>query len=146
MVTRFRGHAEAKLDSKGRLKMPSVFRKILENTHGPSLFITALTNDYLQIYPLGVWESIEAKVNNLGAMNPLRRKFMTRANRYGTEVEMDSQGRVSLKPNQRELVALRDEIVLIGCTDHLEMWPAEGSLPQTDVDEFSLEDFSALGI
>lgn len=146
MVTRFRGHAEARLDEKGRLKMPSVFRKIFENTYGASLFITALTDDYLQIYPLQIWEEIEAKVNRLGAMSPLRRKFMTRANRFGTEVEMDSQGRVSLKPNQRHLVNLEDQIVLIGCTDHLEMWPADRSEPSMDTDAFSLEDFSALGI
>jgi len=145
MVTRFRGHAEARLDNKGRLKMPAVFRKILENTYGASLFVTALTDDYLQIYPLQVWEEIEAKVNRLGAMNPLRRKFMTRANRCGSEVEMDSQGRILLKPSQRQLLGLQDDIVLIGCTDHLELWPAgEGQAGEGDA--FSLEDFSALGI
>lgn len=145
MVTRFRGHAEARLDSKGRLKMPAVFRKILENTYGASLFVTALTDDYLQIYPLQVWEEIEAKVNRLGAMNPLRRKFMTRANRCGSEVEMDNQGRILLKPSQRQLLGLQDDIVLIGCTDHLELWQA-GESQAGDGDAFSLEDFSALGI
>lgn len=146
MATRFRGHAEARLDNKGRLKMPSVFRKIFENAHGPHLFITALTDECLQIYPLAVWEDIEAKVNRLGSMNPLRRKFMTRANRCGAEVEMDNQGRVSLKPVQREIASLKDETVLIGCTDHLELWPADSDMVDTSGDAFSMDDFSALGI
>lgn len=146
MVTRFRGHAEARLDNKGRLKMPSVFRKIFENTHGASLFITALTDECLLIYPLVVWEDIEDKVNRLGPMNPKRRKFMTRANRCGAEVEMDSQGRVSLKPIQRQIVNLQDDTVLIGCTDHLELWPADSEMVDTSGDAFSMEDFSALEI
>ena len=146
MVARLRGHADARIDEKGRLKMPSAFRKSLGGSNGGALFITALTDECLQLYPLDIWEEIESKVRDLGSMHPLRRKFLTRANRYGTEVEMDGQGRVSLKPIQRELVGITAEVVVIGCADHLELWPGEDMAPGEDKDAFTPEDFMTLGI
>ncbi len=146
MAARLRGHAEARIDEKGRLKIPSAFRKNLESAYGGALFVTALTDEYIQIYPIQVWEDIESRVNDLGSMHPLKRKFLTRANRYGAEVEVDSQGRISLKQGQRELVGITDEVVLIGCTDHLELWPA-GEIQDLDgKDGFTNEDFMTLGI
>ena len=126
--------------------MPSVFKKNLEGAYGGALFVTALDDDHLQIYPLSVWEEIEAKVNALGKMNPLKRKFLTRANRCGAEVEMDGQGRILIKPNQRKLVGIEVEVSLIGCTDHLELWPAESIADLDGQDALTSKDFEALGI
>ena len=126
--------------------MPSVFKKTLEDTYGGALFITALTDEYLQIYPLQVWEEIETRVNALGKMNPLKRKFLTRANRFGMEVTMDGQGRIGLKPSQRKLVGIEHEVSLIGCTDHLELWPAERLTELEGADALSSDEFESLGI
>jgi len=126
--------------------MPSVFKKNLEGAYGGALFVTALSDDHLQIYPLSVWEEIEARVNALGKMNPLKRKFMTRANRCGAEVEMDGQGRISLRSNQRKLVGIDQEVSLIGCTDHLELWPAESIADLDGRDSLTSQDFEKLGI
>ena len=126
--------------------MPSTFRKAIEGAYGGALFTTALTDQCLQIYPLAVWEEIENKVNGLGAMNPLRRKFLTRANRFGAEVEMDGQGRILLKAVQRDEVGIKGEVVLIGCADHLELWPEKVMEKQEHADAFTDEDFATLGI
>lgn len=146
MTPNLRGHAEVRIDGKGRLKMPSGFKKNLEGAYGGALFITALTDEFLQVYPVPVWREIEAKVNSLGTMHPLKRKFLTRANRLGAEVEMDSQGRVTLRPNQRDLVGIVDDVVVIGCTDHLEIWPANSIAELEGQDAFSHEEFMTLGI
>jgi MraZ protein len=146
MAARLRGHADARIDEKGRLKMPSVFKKSLESAYGGALFVTAFSDEYLQIYPLQVWEEIESRVAALGKMHPLKRKFLTRANRYGSEVEMDSQGRISIKPNQRQLIGIEDEITLIGCTDHLEIWPAQQLARLDGEDALTADDFASLGI
>ena len=146
MTARLRGHADARIDDKGRLKMPSVFKKHLEGTYGGTLFLTALTDDHVQIYPIQIWEEIEARVNSLGKMNPLKRKFLTRANRCGAEVDMDGQGRMLLKPNIRKLVGIESEVSIIGCTDHLELWPADVISKLEGQDALSSEDFESLGI
>ena len=146
MATRLRGHAEARIDDKGRLKMPSAIKRNLEGTYGGALFVTALTDEFLQIYPIQVWEEIEARIAALGKMHPLKRKFLTRANRCGAEVDMDGQGRILIKPSQRSQVGIRDDVVLIGCTDHLELWPAESIAAMEGKDSLSAEEFTTLGI
>jgi MraZ protein len=146
MTGRLRGHADARIDEKGRLKMPSVFRKTLASSYGPNLFITALTDDHLAIYPIAVWEDIESRVNGLGMMHPLKQKFLTRANRYGIEVEMDEQGRVPLKPNQRQLIGIEDDVSLIGCMDHLELRPAAAVESLQGQDALTQADLEAMRI
>jgi MraZ protein len=146
MSSRFRGHAEARIDESGRLKMPSHFKKGLEITYGRNLFVTALTDQFLHIYPLPVWEELENRVRALGMMNPARSRFLTRANRYGQEVEMDNQGRLLLKSSQRELLGIQEKVVVIGCIDHLQLWPEEGAEGGTAVQALGTEDFAMLEI
>ena len=126
--------------------MPSAFRRTLESAYGGALFITALTDECLQIYPMEVWRVIEDKIEGLGYLNPDKRKFVTRTNRYGTEVELDGQGRIPLKQTQRDLVGLEETVVLIGCTDHLELWPAESLTDEKGSQPLTAEDFKVLGI
>ena len=40
-----RGNYAARIDDKGRLKIPNAFRALIERTHGRELFVTSLTGD-----------------------------------------------------------------------------------------------------
>ena len=46
-----RGNYAAKIDDKGRLKIPNAFRALVEKTHGTELFVTSLTGESVRIYP-----------------------------------------------------------------------------------------------
>ena len=58
----FRGNAPARIDDKGRLKVPNAFRSLLEGKYGRELFLTSLTGEYVRIYPMPVWLDIEQKL------------------------------------------------------------------------------------
>src|SRR6202045_4642353 len=58
----FRGSAPAKIDDKGRLKIPTDFRRAIEERYGPDLFVTSIAGDSALLYPLPVWEEIEARL------------------------------------------------------------------------------------
>ena len=47
-----RGNYAAKIDEKGRLKIPNAFRALVEQTHGAELFVTSLTGESVRIYPM----------------------------------------------------------------------------------------------
>ena len=47
----FRGNAPARIDDKGRLKVPNAFRALLDGKYGRELFLTSLTGEYVRIYP-----------------------------------------------------------------------------------------------
>ena len=50
-----RGNLSAKIDDKGRLKIPTLFRTTIEDRFGTQLFVTSLTGDLVRIYPMPVW-------------------------------------------------------------------------------------------
>jgi len=89
-----RGNAPAKIDEKGRLKVPNGFRALMEAAHGRLLYVTSLTGESVRIYPLPVWEAIEAKLAAVPSSHPARARFFDRVNYFGQVAELDAQGRV----------------------------------------------------
>lgn len=116
-----RGNAFARLDPKGRLKVPASFRRILIETYGCQLFVTSLTGASVRVYPLAVFAKIEKKLTNSSAMAPLVARLRTAVNYYGQEVEMDGQGRVLVSPLLRDRAELHEELVVLGQGDYLEV-------------------------
>ncbi|MCA1651038.1 MAG: hypothetical protein LC753_12400 [Acidobacteria bacterium] len=87
-----RGNYAAKIDDKGRLKIPNAFRSLVESQHGSELFVTSLTGEYVRVYPMPVWMALEEKLSHVPSTNPARLKFLDRINYYGQVAEIDSQG------------------------------------------------------
>ena len=56
----FRGQSIHRLDSKGRLRIPSKFREVLQNHYTEALIITRM-GDCLVAYPPEIWDKIESK-------------------------------------------------------------------------------------
>ena len=68
-MDRFRGSAPARLDEKGRLKVPSLFRQQIEEAFGPELFVTSLHGKEVLLYPLAIWRAFEEKLAALPAIH-----------------------------------------------------------------------------
>ena len=58
-----RGSYSAKIDEKGRLKIPNAFKAIVEERHGTTgLYVTSVTGDSVRIYPMPVWAAVEQRL------------------------------------------------------------------------------------
>ena len=55
-----RGNIPAKVDEKGRLKIPAAFLEELKG-YGDQFYVTSETGDTARIYPMKVWEEIESQ-------------------------------------------------------------------------------------
>jgi transcriptional regulator MraZ len=145
-----RGSHPAKVDEKGRLKLPSDFRAKIEEEYGTRFYITAsLELDSAQLYPLPVWEEVERKMTNLPMTNPSLDKFMDITGYYGAEVSMDSQGRILIPQRLREAVQIRDEVNVMGKMRFLSIWNDENYKAKRLNQPFSRDDareLSQLGI
>jgi len=117
-----RGSAPARIDDKGRLKVPTMFRGVIQDQHGPDVFVTSLTGECVRIYPMPVWLSIEEKLSRMPANHPSRLKFLDRVNYYGQGAELDPQGRVSIPAHLRDLASIVGDVRVLGRIDHLEVW------------------------
>jgi MraZ protein len=120
------GSYTAKIDKSGRIKIPEKFRAAIEQEYGKDVFITSLSDEAVQIYPMTVWEKMTG-VAKEGALHlrPDIRRFLLRVNRKGAKHEIDPKGRVLLTQALRETAGLRDEVEVIGLNNHLEVWNAE---------------------
>jgi MraZ protein len=96
-----RGNSPARIDEKGRLKIPTLFRIYIEQQYGKEVFITSLTGDFVRIYPMPVWLEIEKKIAETSSMNPSVQRFLDVVNYYGAVGTLDAQGRVVIQPRIR---------------------------------------------
>src|ERR1700733_13702881 len=116
-----RGNYLARVDDKGRLKIPATFLDELRE-FGNRFYVTSENGDFAQIYPMKVWNEIEEKLAKLPSHHPTKRKYLTRTNYYGQAVELDGQGRVLLPPILRESAEMKGEVDVLGNLTYLEVW------------------------
>ncbi len=120
-----RGNYTTRIDPKGRLKVPTAFRRHIENQHGSEFYVTSLTGDNVLLYPLPEWENIEQRLALLPSMEPARRKFLDRTNYYGQQTELDAQGRLLIHPLLRKSSGVVGDVVVLGYLTYLEVWELE---------------------
>jgi MraZ protein len=117
------GNYSARFDASGRIKIPEKFREVIQTAYGRDLFITAFTDESVQIYPLSVWlEMTGMAAEGAVHLRPDVRKFMLRVNRNGSRHELDAKGRVLISQALREKARLQEEVEVIGLSNHLEVW------------------------
>jgi MraZ protein len=112
----FRGTHEAKVDEKGRLKLPADFvKQIGEKSYGPKFFITSRDGKTTEIWPMQEWEIEEAKKAALPEDDAAKTTWMRFVNYFGGDVEIDKQDRVMLSKKVRESFNLANaEVVVTG--------------------------------
>jgi MraZ protein len=142
-----RGNYAAKIDDKGRLKIPNAFRALVEKTHGTELFVTSLTGESVRVYPMPIWLVLEEKLSRAPSTHPARIKYLDRVNYYGQAAEIDAQGRVVIHQRLRESAGMAGEVDVFGLVDHLDVWNHERFVskmqrePYTDDDARALSEF-----
>lgn len=120
-----RGSAPARIDDKGRLKVPTIFRTVIHDQQGPDVFVTSLTGECVRIYPMSVWFEIERKALNASANHPALLKFLDRVNYYGQPGELDDQGRIVIPTHLRSSASIVGDVRVFGRISYLEVWNDE---------------------
>lgn len=120
-----RGNYTTRVDEKGRLKIPTHFRRRLEEKYDSTVYVTSLTGESVQIFPLGEWEKIEQKLALLPANEAARRIYLTRMNFFGQEAEIDNQGRILIHPLLRQKTETYGDVAVIGALTFLDVWNRE---------------------
>jgi len=140
-----RGNYPAKVDEKGRVKIPAAFLEALRE-FGNKFYVTSENGDYVRVYPMKIWNEIEEKLARLSSHNRTKEKFLTRTNYYGQVVELDGQGRILVPSILRESAQMRGDVDVLGNLTYLQIWNhtrfldnMKGS-PITDEDEKILDE------
>jgi MraZ protein len=140
----FRGSASATVDDKGRLKIPTDFRRLLEERWGPEVFITSPDGTAARIYPLPVWEELETRLLRMPSTDKSRNRYLERVNYFGLQARLDPQGRVLIPQPLRERAGMSGEVVVAGRIDYLEVWNHERFATRLEAEPLTDEDLRAL--
>ena len=116
------GHAPARVDDKGRLKIPADFRKLIEDKYGSDCFITSIDGERASVYPMPVWYDFQARLSKVPSASVAKSKLLERVNYFGQPATIDAQGRVLIPSILRDVASIADDVVVLGNTDHLIVW------------------------
>jgi len=143
-MDRFRGSAPARLDEKGRLKVPNLFRQQIEEAFGPEFFVTSLHGKEVLLYPLAMWRALEEKLAALPAIHRAKNKFLERVNFFGQDASLDGQGRLLVPQILRDTAKLPSDVVVTGNIDHLVVSDRSALASRLASEDFSDEDYDAI--
>lgn len=143
-MDRFRGSAPARLDEKGRLKVPNLFRQQIEEAFGPELFVTSLHGRDILLYPLAIWRALEEKLAGLPAIHRAKAKYLERVNYFGQNGSLDGQGRVLIPQILRDAAKLPPDIVVTGNIDHFVVSGRAALASRLAGEDFTDQDYDEL--
>lgn len=108
-----RGMYPARVDDRGRIKLPVQFQNFLAALPEKKLFVTSLDRRIARIYPISVWRQNEKFFQGYVENPRLAKSIWFNANDLGSEAEMDGQGRVLLSPELRRALGIENQAVRV---------------------------------
>jgi MraZ protein len=139
-----RGSNTARIDDKGRLKVPNAFRRLVEQKHGREVFLTSLTGEYVRIYPMPVWLDLEEKLAAMPSTHPSKLRYLDRINYFGSDGELDLQGRVIIPARLRDAALMAGDVDVLGQVNYLDVWNHERFTAKLQREPFTDDDARAL--
>jgi MraZ protein len=140
----FRGNHPARVDEKGRLKLPAEFKRICDEKYGSTFFITSMDGEKAEIFPMKEWEKIEAQVATLSG--PAKNRFLLIVNSYGQMADLDAQGRLLMPQHLREKAELTGDAAVVGMQTHLTVINLEKQVKAIAAQPLTDEDRALLAI
>jgi MraZ protein len=140
----FRGNHPAKVDEKGRLKLPAAFKQLLEAQHVSQFYITSVDGKSAEIWPLPEWEKREERLAESSTLDDAVKKYLNLTSYYGQQVEMDNQARLLLPQILRGAAQLDAEVTVFGMRTYLEVHNREIFEQNLPANELTAEDRKAM--
>jgi MraZ protein len=140
----FRGNHPAKVDEKGRLKLPAAFKQLLDAQNVTQFYITSTDGKSAEIWPLPEWEKREVQLAEFSSMDDAVQKYLNLTSYYGQQVEMDNQARVLLPQILRGTARLDSDVAVFGKTTYLEVHNREMFEQNLPANDMTAEDRKAV--
>lgn len=118
----FLGEYDVKVDSKGRLKLPSGLKKQLHPDNQDKFVLSRGIEEHLNLYPLNEWNKMVAEINKLNPYVKKNREFVRYFLRGATELILDANDRLNLPKKLMDFAGLDKEIVLFAHGNKIEVW------------------------
>lgn len=141
-MTTFIGDYTAKVDAKGRIVLPSAFKKQLDQAANERFVVKKdVFEKCLVLFPMDEWERQVAIIRSkLNPYNKEHNRFLRGFYKGTAELALDSNNRILIPKRLLELVDIDKDVVLAGQDGKIELW----SQDTYDAIEEKEDDFAAL--
>lgn len=135
---RFLGNIEAKTDAKGRVFLPSTFRKILQVSGEASLVLRKdVFQQCLVLYPQSVWDAqLDELRLRLNKWNPEHQQILRQFVYDAETVALDGNGRMLIPKRFLEIAHISSGVRFIGMDDTIEIWTTDSDMPLMSSQDF----------
>jgi MraZ protein len=120
-MARFRGRYNHTVDQKGRINIPSKFRRLVTPEAGNTFVICRAPDGCLWAYPKDEWEKFEDKLITMPVSREVN-KFQREIQNTLSDSVLDRQGRIALTPQQILIAGIDKDVSIIGRGTYLEIW------------------------
>lgn len=139
-MSTFIGDFVSKIDTKGRVVLPSVFKKAMVALQEVRFVVRKdLFESCLVLMPYSEWESeMEDIRSRINLYNRAENKFYRQYFRGAAEINLDANGRMLIPKRLLEKIEYPKELVMVGVDMKIEIWSKE----TYESDEMSEEDLA----
>lgn len=118
------GEYECKIDTKGRMRLPSNLIHQLNAEEGAQLVFVVNRGfeNCLMLYPEQVWDEITKEVNALNQYDKRNREFVRYFYRGAQRLPMDGADRILLPKRLLEYAGIDKDIILSAVNNRIEVW------------------------
>ena len=126
---RFTGNIDAKVDEKGRVFVPSSFRKILQKEETQGLIMRRdIFQRCLILYPQEVWDAqVDAITERTNMFDRQGRDALRRFVAGAEAISLDSGGRMLIPRRYLEETGIQNEVRFIGVDNTIEIWSRQAA-------------------
>jgi len=125
-MANFMGSYTYSVDHKGRVSIPTKFRKYIDEDADDALIITRGLDGCLFAYPIDEWQRIDERLRALPVTQQNTRVFVRMLTATAISVTLDKQGRIAIPRGLLELAGIESDVLFVGTLDHFELWnPSE---------------------
>ncbi|MGH1368725.1 MAG: division/cell wall cluster transcriptional repressor MraZ [Maritimibacter sp.] len=131
MARVFRGEGHYKVDTKGRVSIPALFRRVLEAgdpdyTEGLSPNLVVVYGDhrrqYLECYTMEAISEVDERISKMQRGSTPRRMLEKLFNGQSFPTSVDETGRLVLPAKLRAKIGLEKEAYFIATGDTFQIW------------------------
>ena len=124
-MSAFKGSYTHSIDSKGRINLPAKLRKHVSPEANDTFVITRGFEQCIVVYPLDEWNNYEKTIRNLPTADPGSRYVTRLLLQYATECQLDGQSRIMLPQQLITFADIKNEALILGVLERIEMWNPE---------------------
>ncbi|MDZ7859659.1 MAG: hypothetical protein U5O15_03165 [Candidatus Krumholzibacteriota bacterium] len=118
----FLGDYECSIDSKGRMLIPSRFRRLIPADNDNKFVISLGKEQCLNLYPLNEWrDDVEKRLHQLPP-GLKKRKVIRFYSKMSRHVESDKSGRIAIPRKFLEVISNPGKVVAVGLLNYIEIW------------------------